>query len=83
MASPSGYSEQDAALLAIDALRASHHPLACAAGRRAWPKVARYLRLDPKTLVALYANNLKNTYVCNYTPSEVILVTFKINIITG
>ncbi|KAI8435420.1 hypothetical protein MSG28_003727 [Choristoneura fumiferana] len=55
-----------------DALRASHHPLACGAGRRAWARTARYLRLDPKTLVALYANNLKNTYVGNYTPSETL-----------
>ncbi|XP_063377694.1 stalled ribosome sensor GCN1 [Cydia fagiglandana] len=67
-----GYSEQDAQLLAIDALRASHHPLAVAVNKRAWARTVRYLKLDPKALVGLYANNLKNSYVCGYTPSETL-----------
>ncbi|XP_047988388.1 eIF-2-alpha kinase activator GCN1 [Leguminivora glycinivorella] len=67
-----GYSEQDAQLLAIDALRASHHPLAVAVNKRAWARTVRYLKLDPKALVGLYANNLKNAYVCGYTPSETL-----------
>ncbi|XP_060810909.1 stalled ribosome sensor GCN1 [Amyelois transitella] len=64
------YQVEDAQSLAIDALPACHHPLAVAANKKAWVKFVSYLKLDPKKLVAMYANNLKNTYINGYVPNE-------------
>ncbi|XP_053625141.1 stalled ribosome sensor GCN1 isoform X2 [Plodia interpunctella] len=64
------YPVEDAQSLAIDALPACHHPLATAVNKRAWIKVVCHLRLEPKKLVAMHANNLKNTYINGYKPNE-------------
>ncbi|XP_048479681.1 eIF-2-alpha kinase activator GCN1-like isoform X2 [Plutella xylostella] len=66
------YPEEDLQNIAIDALRCCHHPLAAAQDKRAWARLVKYLGLEPRRLVALYANNLKNTYICGFTPTETI-----------
>lgn len=65
------YPEKDSQELAIDVLPSCHHPLVVAVNKRAWVKIVSYLGHDPKKLVSLYANNLKNKYICGYEPSEV------------
>ncbi|CAB3252124.1 unnamed protein product [Arctia plantaginis] len=67
-----GYPEKDSQELAIDVLPSCHHPLAVAVNKRAWVKLVSYLGHDPKKLVSLYANNLKNKYICDYEPSETL-----------
>ncbi|CAK1552697.1 unnamed protein product [Leptosia nina] len=64
------YSKEDSAALAIDALPSCHHPLAAAINKWAWVKLVRYLRHEPRKLVAIHSNNLKNTYINGYTPTE-------------
>ncbi|XP_038215346.1 eIF-2-alpha kinase activator GCN1 [Zerene cesonia] len=64
------YPPEDAEKLAIDALPSCHQPLAAALSKRAWIKLVGYLRLEPRKLVAVYSNNLKNTYINGYVPTE-------------
>lgn len=71
----SGYSEEEASLVAVEALGAVHQPLAFRASRGAWRALLLHLRLDARRLVALHANNLKNAYVDGYAPTEVRLPT--------
>ncbi|KAJ0180220.1 hypothetical protein K1T71_003624 [Dendrolimus kikuchii] len=66
------YPEEDCQRLAIDALRACHHPLAVAVNKRAWIKIVYYLKLEPKGLVASYAYNLNNEYITGYTPNDTL-----------
>ncbi|XP_072943447.1 stalled ribosome sensor GCN1 isoform X2 [Epargyreus clarus] len=66
------YQQSDSESLAIDALPCSHHPLVYAMNKHAWERLVRHLRLDPSDLVAAYVNNLKNTYIEAYEPTEVM-----------
>ncbi|KAJ8723024.1 hypothetical protein PYW07_004204 [Mythimna separata] len=66
------YPEKDSQELAIAILPSCHHPLAAAVNGRAWTKLLGYLRHDPKKLVGLYSNNLKNKYIAGYTPNETL-----------
>ncbi|XP_045491112.1 eIF-2-alpha kinase activator GCN1 [Colias croceus] len=65
-----GYPSEDAEKLAIDALPSCHQPLAAALSKRAWIKLVGYMKLEPRKLVAVYSNNLKNTYINGYVPTE-------------
>lgn len=64
------YPLEESRSLAMEALRPCHHPLAAAVGRRAWPKLVAYLKLDVRALVAAHAHDLKNQYIIGYTPNE-------------
>ncbi|XP_041977566.1 eIF-2-alpha kinase activator GCN1 isoform X2 [Aricia agestis] len=64
------YPTKDAESLALDALLSSHHPLVSAISRDAWVKIVNYLKLEPRKLVAVYANNLKNTYISGFIPGN-------------
>ncbi|CAH0604472.1 unnamed protein product [Chrysodeixis includens] len=64
------YQEKDSHSLAVAILPSCHQPLVWALERRAWHKLVRYLRHDPRLLLQLYSNNLKNTYIAGFTPTE-------------
>ncbi|KAI5634478.1 HEAT repeats domain-containing protein [Phthorimaea operculella] len=66
------YNAEDAQLLAIEALRACHHPLAASVDARAWSRLLARMGHEPRKLVALYANQLKTTYITGYTPNETL-----------
>lgn len=65
------YQEKDSQELAIAILPSCHQPLVWALERRAWVKLLRYLRHEPRQLLQLYSNNLKNTYIAGFVPTEV------------
>ncbi|XP_075992954.1 lethal (3) 80Fj [Anticarsia gemmatalis] len=67
-----GYPEKESQELAIDVLPCCHHPLAVGVNKRAWVKLVAYLQHDPKKLVSLYANTLKNKYITEYVPNETL-----------
>lgn len=67
-----GYPEKDSQELAIDVLPACQHPLAVSVNKHAWVKLLTYLKHDPKKLVSLYANNLKNKFIYDYVPTETL-----------
>lgn len=69
---PTEYSKEDAQLLALDSLKCCHHPLAMEANRRYWSRLVTALQLEPKKLVGQYSGMLKNHYIQEYTPSEVM-----------
>ncbi|GBP56848.1 eIF-2-alpha kinase activator GCN1 [Eumeta japonica] len=64
------YPIDDSQTLAIDILKCCHHPLAMSVNKHIWVKIVKYLHLEPKKLVGLYANNLKNSYICDFTLDE-------------
>ncbi|XP_028035975.1 eIF-2-alpha kinase activator GCN1 isoform X1 [Bombyx mandarina] len=66
------YPKEELESIALSALPCSHHPLVKAGAPRAWVKMVSSLGLQPKELVTLYANNLKNTYINGFTPSETV-----------
>lgn len=65
-----GYPEKDSQDLALSVLPSCHHPLAVAVNQHAWVKLVNYLGHDPKKLVSLYSNNLKNKYIVDYVPND-------------
>ncbi|CAH3879772.1 unnamed protein product [Pieris brassicae] len=67
-----GYPTEDTEKLAIDALPGCHHPLAVALNDRAWAKLVGYLGLEPRKLVAIHCDTLKNAYIDGYSPNETV-----------
>lgn len=65
------YPREECEKLALDALVCAHHPLVKGLNKLAWARTVRHLRLEPRQLVAAHLNNLKNTYIEGFTPTEV------------
>ncbi|XP_050665162.1 eIF-2-alpha kinase activator GCN1 isoform X1 [Leptidea sinapis] len=64
------YPREDCELLAVDALPCCHHPLVVAISPRAWLKLVTHMGLEPRKLVAIYSNNLRNTYIAGTMADE-------------
>lgn len=60
------YSPKDSQLLAIEVLLSTHHPLVLNTNYGLWLKVVKHLKLQPKQLIGLYGQTIKNSYIAEF-----------------
>lgn len=75
------YSEEDKQLLSIDALLAAHHPLVISENSTLWLKIVRHFKLQPKIIISLHANNIRNKYIAGFQSNQVRYIFDRLKLI--
>lgn len=70
---PSSFQEE-AELVALDALVCCHHPSVYQTNKNLWVKITRSLNFDPKTLTIKHFVQLKKTFIDEYKNLKVSII---------